>query len=87
MEPHIQYLNAQGIDFFSLPEEVQNAHFDMVYNLGPSKFRKENWKEYYDALEYRKYDEMARESHRRGIDPKRNQYVHDLLMKAHNNRK
>ena len=87
MEPHIQYLNAQGIDFFSLPEEVQNAHFDMVYNLGPSKFRKENWKEYYKALEYRKYDEMAIQSHRRGIDPERNQYVHDLLMKAHNNRK
>lgn len=59
----------------------------MVYNLGPSKFKKEKWGKYYEALENRKYDEMAIQSHRRGIGTERNQYVHDLLMKAHNNRK
>lgn len=87
MEPHLQYLKTQGIDFFKLPQEVQDAHYDMAYNLGPTSFRKEKWEGYYGALKANNYGEMATQSHRRDPSSGRNQYVYDLLMKAHNNRK
>ena len=86
METNLKYLKSRGVDFFELPEEVQNAHFDMAYNLGPTKLKNE-WKFYHNALVEHKYDEMANRSGRGGVQPERNRYVHDLLMKAHNNRK
>lgn len=77
------YTRANGYpaDFDRLPEPVQLALFDLIFNLGPSRL----------ALRFPKLDRCiksgdwhgaARESHRPQISVARNQYVRGLFLSA-----
>ncbi len=92
MTRHIDYLEELGIDINELPPKVQDANFDMVFNIGPTKFKElirdkngnlvNGWKKYFEALKRKDYAAMAKECHRLQVPKERNDRVYNLLMEA-----
>lgn len=72
--------------FDDMPEEVQMALFDMIFNLGLPKL-KNQYILFHGHLRKRGWREAAGQSSRIGIGLERNKYVHDLLMIAARNQK
>jgi GH24 family phage-related lysozyme (muramidase) len=72
---------AQGLkrEFDSLPDNVRLALFDMMFNLGPTRFPS-RWPKFNDAVKHENWKEAARQSRRPEVQPERNQFVHDLLV-------
>lgn len=69
-------------DFDDLPDEVQLALFDMIFNLGQTKLRK-LFTKFNDAIKNEKWDEAAKQCNRPDVNPARNAYVKNLLTTAH----
>lgn len=77
------YTTANGFpsELDDMPEEVQLALFDMVFNLGITKLRNQ-YILFNNALKAERWKDAAAQSNRLGIQPTRNQYVRTLLMAA-----
>ncbi len=65
--------------FDELPENARLALFDMIFNLGATKFPS-GWPGLVRALKQENWREAARQSRRPQLSASRNQYVHDLLL-------
>lgn len=52
----------------------------MMYNMGPTKFTKENWKNFFTAIDQRDWKKAAQESHRNSGDKSRNDWAYKTLM-------
>ena len=68
-------------DFDAFPENVRLALFDMIFNLGPTKFPW-HWPALVKALKAENWHEAARQSRRPQLSADRNKYVHDLFTSA-----
>lgn len=79
------YTVANGFSkaFDAMPAEVQKALFDMVFNLGITKLKKQYVK-FNGFIKLEKWGDAAKQSNRLGISPLRNKYVHDLLKTSTN---
>ncbi|MBV0933333.1 lysozyme family protein [Marinobacterium weihaiense] len=64
--------------FSAMPERVQLALFDMIFNLGLPKLQ-HGFPRFNRHIRNGDWPAAARESHRRGISEARNQHVQDLL--------
>jgi GH24 family phage-related lysozyme (muramidase) len=82
------YCKAKGYtnNFDDMPEEVQLALFDMIFNLGEPKLRR-IFTNFNNAIKQEKWDEAAKQSNRPDVNAARNSYVKTLLNKAHTNAK
>lgn len=69
-------------EFDSFPNEVKLALFDMIFNLGMTRFRRARWPKLHEAIQNRNWEEAATESYRPRISIERNVYVRDLFLKA-----
>lgn len=69
--------------FGSFPSAARIAIHDMYYNLGGKKL-KEKFPSLMTAIAQRNWTNAAAESHRIGIEEKRNNYVRDLFLRAAN---
>ena len=80
------YTTGNGVmdAFDDMPEEVQLALFDMIFNLGLTKLRIQ-YVLFNGHLRKRNWREAAVQSSRVRIGSDRNNYVHDLLMTAARN--
>lgn len=68
--------------FQLFPESAKIALFDMIFNLGATKLRM-LFPKFNQAIQQRDWQVAASESHRLPpVSVARNQYVHDLLIKA-----
>lgn len=77
------YSKSNGfLGFDNMPDEVQLALFDMVFNLGAAKLRAQ-YVLMNNAVKAEKWDVAARECNRVGIDTARNSYVKHLFLAAH----
>lgn len=65
-----------------MPEQVQLALFDMIFNLGMSKLQ-HGFPRFNHHIRNGDWASAAVESHRRGISEARNRHVHDLLSGKH----
>lgn len=74
-------VNGFSIDFDVMPEEVQKALFDMVFNLGITKL-KNQYTKMNGFIKVEKWADAAGQSNRMGISPLRNKYVFGLFMQA-----
>lgn len=72
--------NGFAKNFDAMPHPVQQALFDMIFNLGITKLRKQYVK-MNDAIKKENWADAAAESKRLGIDGSRNTYV-DKLFRA-----
>ncbi len=79
------YTKANGFAkaFDGMPLEVQKALFDMVFNLGITKLKKQYTK-MNDFIKTTSWEDAAKQSNRIGISATRNKYVFDLFKAAHN---
>ncbi|MFA7553498.1 MAG: hypothetical protein WCY88_04540 [Spongiibacteraceae bacterium] len=79
------YTTANGFTtaFDTMPIDIQKALFDMVFNLGITKLKKQYVK-LNGFIKSEKWDDAAKQSNRVGISPTRNKYVFDLFKAAHN---
>jgi GH24 family phage-related lysozyme (muramidase) len=68
-------------EFDKFPEPVRLALFDMIFNLGPTKFPSA-WPNLVLALEAENWNVAAIQSKRPQLSSSRNQYVHDLFLAA-----
>ncbi len=67
-------------DFDGLPDNVKQALFDMIFNLGATNLRK-GWPSFNKALANQDWAEAAKQSHRRApVSEARNDYVSNLLL-------
>ena len=67
-------------DFDGFPENVQQALFDMIFNLGITNLRK-GWPSFNKALVNADWTEAAQQSHRRApVSEARNDYVSNLFL-------
>lgn len=64
----------------SLPDNAKIVVTDMMFNIGGTKFTKEKWKNFYDAINKRDWARAAAESHRSSGDKKRNDWTRDTLL-------
>ncbi|ACV25674.1 hypothetical protein [Kangiella koreensis] len=69
-------------DFDELPDEVQMALFDMIFNLGMTNLRSA-WPKFNGAMKIEDWKTAAEESRRRQVSSARNHYVRDLLLVAY----
>ncbi len=78
------YSKAKGYtnDFDAMPEEVQLALFDMIFNLGQTKLRT-IFTNFNKAIKQEKWDEAAKQANRPDVNAARNTYVKTLLTDAH----
>lgn len=82
---HIQQFHSElrriypGFDKFPWP--ANQALFDMAFNMGAAKLRR-GWPKMNRAIESRDWREVAKESHRLGIQPARNEHTRKLFEKA-----
>jgi GH24 family phage-related lysozyme (muramidase) len=67
--------------FGDYPQPAQIALWDMIYNLGPAKLRRE-FPLMRQAIQDGNWEEAARQSHRGDIGESRNDHVRDLFMEA-----
>lgn len=65
-------------DFDNLPQNVQLALFDMIFNLGAGKIVN-TFSEFDKAIKAGDWKKAAQESKRNGISSDRNEYVKNLL--------
>ncbi|WP_089726854.1 hypothetical protein [Candidatus Thiosymbion oneisti] len=67
------YSKAKGYtnDFDAMPDEVQLALFDMIFNLGQTKLRT-IFTEFNKAIKHEKWDEAAKQSNRPDVNAARN---------------
>lgn len=68
-------------DFDAMPDEVQLALFDMIFNLGQTNLRT-GFINFNKAIRQEKWDEAAKQSNRLDVNAARNLYVRTLLTKA-----
>ncbi len=66
-------------NFSSLPPEAKQAVLDMQYNMGSGKFNEDKWPSFYEAIQDGDWDTAALESHRKDVQPDRNDKIYDLL--------
>lgn len=85
LKRHYTTANGFSSELDDMPEEVQLALFDMVFNLGITKLRNQ-YIRFNDALKAERWKDAAAQSNRLGIQPGRNQYVRTLLMTAATNK-
>lgn len=67
------------------PSCVRQALLDMAFNLGAHRLVKpapKGWPKMLAAMRAGKWDEAAKESHRRGIQDSRNEYVASLIFSS-----
>lgn len=78
------YTKAKGFTtgFDDMPEAVQKALFDMIFNLGQTKLRT-TFTKFNDAIKKEKWDEAAKQSNRPDVNAARNTYVKGLFNEAH----
>lgn len=78
------YTKAKGFTtgFDDMPEEVQKALFDMIFNLGQTKLRT-TFTKFNDAIKKEKWDEAAKQCNRPDVNAARNNYVKGLFNDAH----
>ena len=74
------YSKAKGYasDFDAMPDEVQLALFDMIFNLGQTKLRT-IFINFNKAIKQEKWDEAAKQANRPDVNAARNAYVKTLL--------
>jgi GH24 family phage-related lysozyme (muramidase) len=65
-------------EFDDMPENVRLALFDMMFNMGPTRFPKP-WHKFTAALKQGDWKEAAARSNRPQVNAERNAYVRDLL--------
>jgi GH24 family phage-related lysozyme (muramidase) len=65
-------------EFDEFPENIRLALFDLMFNLGSSKFPA-HWPHFVEALKAENWDEVARQSRRPQLSSDRNKYVDGLL--------
>jgi len=65
-------------DFDAMPDEVQLALFDMIFNLGQTKLRT-IFTKFNNAIKQEKWAEAAKQSNRPDVNSARNAYVKTLL--------
>lgn len=53
----------------------------MMFNMGATKFTKEKWTKFYEAVNHHDWTTAAKESHRKDVHDKRNNWARDLFMK------
>jgi GH24 family phage-related lysozyme (muramidase) len=81
---HINHFSQELADLYgadalaAMPEPVQLALYDMIFNLGLPKL-KHGFPRFNHHIRNRNWAAAADESHRRGISESRNRHVHDLL--------
>ncbi len=75
-----KYSYLKGNRFYSIPIPAQEALVDMMFNLGPNRYRK--FGEFKKAIAKGDYLKAAQECNRIGIQAVRNNYVKKLLRKA-----
>ena len=66
-------------EFDGYSENVRLALFDMIFNLGSTKFPS-NWPGFIRALKAENWQEAAKQSRRPQLSASRNQYVQNLLL-------
>lgn len=66
--------------FGNLPQSVQLALLDMLYNLGLPEFS--GYRLMRQAILSEDWEKAARQSHRQGIQEERNDYVKNLFLQA-----
>lgn len=78
------YTKANGFatEFDDMPEAVQKALFDMIFNLGQTKLRT-TFAKFNDAVKKEKWDEAAKQCNRPDVNLARNNYVKGLFNDAH----
>lgn len=78
------YTKAKGFatGFDDMPESVQKALFDMIFNLGQTKLRT-TFTKFNDAVKKEKWDEAAKQCNRPDVNAARNNYVKGLFNEAH----
>lgn len=69
-------------NFDQFPDKAKIALFDMIFNLGSSRLRKQ-YIRFNSAVRKGDWTTASSESNRLGIAPQRNRYVKDLLLAAH----
>jgi len=69
-------------DFDSMPESVQKALFDMIFNLGLTKLST-TFTKFNSAIKQEKWDEAAKQCNRPDVNAARNTYVKGLFTTAH----
>lgn len=73
------------INFKSYPIEVKLALFDMIYNLGLTRLKRE-FPKFNSAIKQKDWLTAAKESHRKPpVKSQRNNYVKRLFLRAANN--
>lgn len=65
-------------EFDDMPESVRLALFDMMFNMGPTRFPRP-WHQFVAALKQGDWQEAAIRSNRPQVNAERNAYVRDLL--------
>ena len=71
--------NGYLADFDDMPDNVRLALFDMMFNMGPTRFPK-NWPTFVEALKAGNWSEAALRSNRPQVNAERNAYVRSLLL-------
>jgi GH24 family phage-related lysozyme (muramidase) len=51
-----------------------------MYNIGPTKFTREKWKNFFTAIDQRDWKKAAQESHRNSGDKSRNDWAYKTLF-------
>ena len=63
----------------SLPDNAKIVITDMIFNMGATRFTKEKWKNFYDAVNHHAWSTAAKESHRNSGDKPRNDWTYNAL--------
>jgi GH24 family phage-related lysozyme (muramidase) len=66
--------------FSSLPDNAKIVIADMMFNMGATRFSREKWKNFYEAIKSRDWNRAAAESHRKDIGADRNHWARDMFM-------
>jgi GH24 family phage-related lysozyme (muramidase) len=69
----------------SLPDNAKIVITDMMFNMGATRFTKEKWKNFYEAINNRDWNRAATESHRKDIGYDRNNWARDMLRQVKEN--
>ena len=84
LKAYFSYLS--GNQFYSLPIEAQEALIDMVFNMGAGGLKRK-FKAFNAAMANGDYLKTSQECRRARLQPSRNAYVKQLLIKAANQSK
>jgi GH24 family phage-related lysozyme (muramidase) len=64
------------------PDAAQDALLDMMFNIGLTKFTKDNWPKLFEAVEAKNWRTAAAQSHRSDVSDDRNDAIRDLFLSA-----